>query len=338
MKTFKLNLLIFVKLMILISVFTGTASCACPLQDDRETSSVERLKIMNWNLQTFFDSNFDGNEYSEYKNSKSGWSREKYEARLDRLVKVIRQLDADLVIMEEVEKEEQLLDITNRLSGTFNFSKSYKYGCYGSQKGNSIGCAIISRFPLEEVSLHSLDIRSLEEEQPAMRPIIQFNVRVKDKSLTIFVNHWKSKSSGEKESRIWREKQEEQLARLMKKSVYKNHGALACGDFNKDISEFHIKEVSGERENLTLQGKEEIRVYSPWLLADGTFKSPGSYWYKEKWERIDHFFSAGKVTIKDFCAENLGEWADSQGRPLRYKIWNGSGYSDHLPITCRVEF
>ena len=82
----------------------------------------ESLKIVNWNLQTFFDAKFDGNEYDEYKSSKSGWNLTKYEERLNRLATAIKELDADVFVMEELEKEAQLQDIANQLSGTFNFS------------------------------------------------------------------------------------------------------------------------------------------------------------------------------------------------------------------------
>ena len=291
---------------------------------------------MNWNLQTFFDSQYDGNEYSDYKSSKSGWNKSKYEARLERLCQVIKELDADLVIMEELEKESQLQDIFNRLSGTFDFSSLYKYGFFAGKDKGSIGCGIISRFPLGEISVHNLDIRS-EEKQPSMRGIIKFTIFDGNKSLALFVNHWKSKSSGEESSEIWRKEQEKLLVRLMQEEKSKSKVMLACGDFNKDISEFAI--VSGnEKENVELKGKENLRVYSPWILENGTFLEPGSYWYKKEWERIDHFFIYGDGKIREFNAENSGEWADSEGHPARYQLWKGSGYSDHLPITCTMEY
>lgn len=327
------------RLGVMLSVLVAFSSCAPGFSGKPESTSArtQSLKVMNWNLQTFFDARFDGNEYAEYKNAKSGWSREKYEVRLERLASVIKELDADVIVMEELEKEEQLQDIANRLSGTFNFAKLYSHGLFATNKGASIGCAVLSRYPLGEVSVHSLEIRD-GKKQPSMRPIIQFSVYVKEKALTIFVNHWKSKSGGEEASEIWRKRQEKLLAKLMEKSGKTSTAILATGDFNKDISEFAQKAGKSNKTNLILHGESDFEVYSPWILESGEYAKEGSYWYKNSWEKIDHFFAAGEIELEDFCAENAGEWADEQGHPLRYQIWNGKGYSDHLPITCTVRF
>src|SRR5574344_287835 len=91
--------------------------------DDSDSCSIRvsgsscRLKILAWNADTFFDGENDGNEYSEFLKSKK-WGREAYAVRLERLCSVIRSIDADVVVIEELEKEGQLVDISNSLCGT----------------------------------------------------------------------------------------------------------------------------------------------------------------------------------------------------------------------------
>ncbi len=109
---------------------------------------------------------------------------------------------------------------------------------------------------------------------------------------------------------------------------------LAAGDFNRDIEEFIHEESDGF--NVRLRGSENLMVYSPWLCAASS--TVGSYWYKEHWERIDHFFACGSTKIISFAPQNDGNWADSEGKPRKYKVYNGYGYSDHLPILCKVAF
>ncbi|MBQ0050551.1 MAG: endonuclease/exonuclease/phosphatase family protein [Treponema sp.] len=313
--------------------------CSCGEMVSCKTESTEKkqcVKVVNWNLQTFFDGNFDGNEYTEFKNSKSGWSQQKYSQRLERLAQTIKTLDADILIFEELEKEEQLYDISNRLSGTFNFSKLYQHGYFAKDENSSIGCAVLSRFPLGEAKIHNMDIRS-EKIQPSMRPIIQINAYVEGKTLTLFVNHWKSKSSGAEESDFWRCRQEEILSRVMTEALKTNSALLACGDFNKNIDEFFYKETDGIG-NIMLLGTRPLSVYSPWINQNGEYVEPGSYYFQNKWERIDHFFAAGKTVLKDFTAETNGEWTNEDKTPFRYTIWNGKGFSDHLPISCTVIF
>lgn len=330
----KIKFTIFFPVFLILFFCSCGQMISCKSNPDKKEKSVN-VKILNWNLQTFFDANFDGNEYSDFKSAKSGWSEQKYVQRLSRLEEAIKEIDADILVFEELEKEEQIYDISNRLSGTFNFAKIYSHGFFAKEENSSIGCAVLSRFPLGEATVHNIDVRSKNLTQPSMRPIIKIEVYAKGKTLALFVNHWKSKSGGEKESRIWREKQENLLARLM--SSCKTRAKIACGDFNMDISEF-LHHEDGEN-NIILRNKNKnAAVYSPWILPNGELLKPGSYFYKENWERIDHFFAGGNAKISDFSPETNGNWADSEGRPFRYKIWSGQGYSDHLPISCVVSF
>lgn len=313
----------FIFFLIFLIVFSFT-SCS--------SKTRKQISVANWNLQTFFDANFDGNEYSEYKNSKSGWSKEKYEVRLKRLENVIKTLDCDFFIMEELEKQEQLFDIVNQLSSTFDSTKMYKYGYFASEKDSSIGCGIISRVPFFDVKIHSIEVYS-EQNRPSMRPIIQFSVKIDNKEVVFFVNHWKSKSGGKEKSDIWRDYQEKRLSSLMKKCLDEGKAVFACGDFNRSIEEFEYKK-NGEN-NIVLKGGTE--VFSPWFDENENIAEIGSYFFHDEWEYIDNFF-ASKVKISDFKVQSVGEWAEPDGVPNRYKVYTGNGYSDHLPITCKLKF
>lgn len=324
---FRARLLIFCA----FAVLPILAGCSFP-----EDVSRDSVSVMNWNLETFFDGEFDGNEYEEFRSAKAGWSRQKYDKRLERLSSVIRALDCDIIVMEELEKEGQLFDITNRLSGTFDSSKVYRYGYFASEPGSSIGCAVLSRLPIDEVSVHSLDVKS-GAERPSMRPIVRATFSVGGRKMDLFVNHWKSKSGGAEKSEFWRDCQERQLSSLILSSVKSGRGVLACGDMNRSIEEF--EKIGGKPEsngaNVLLKGG--AAVFSPWYSASGELSEVGSYWYKNGWEYIDNFFCVG-LSLTEFRSRDSGEWCDSQGHPKRYKVYSGSGYSDHLPITCRVSF
>jgi endonuclease/exonuclease/phosphatase family metal-dependent hydrolase len=311
-----------------------------------------RLKILAWNAETFFDGENDGTEYSEFLKSKK-WGREAYAVRLERLCSVIRLLDADVVVIEELEKEGQLVDISNNLCGTFHLSKLYPYGCFATNPGSAIGCAVISRYPLRSLCVHSLDVRTESSVQPVMRPVMEVTVCNGKKTLALFVNHWKSKSGGAAETEVWRNWQESVLACFMQKFVSGGKNAVvACGDFNRDISDFAHPVVAGDnghaKTNILLRtaaknsaqnkSSDALPVYSPWYAADGGLIAPGSYWFNGSWERIDHFFAAGLCAITDFVPEGDGPWVDGEGHPAGYKLWSGQGYSDHLPTTATVVF
>lgn len=326
------------KITVLCGIFSaGMILSSCVrLHQPGKSERRNSVSVLNWNLQTFFDGNFDGGEYYEFSNSKSGWNGEKYAERLERLAKVVKSGDFDVVVMEELERKEQLYDIYNRLCSNFNFSKNYSYGAFAKSAGSSIGCGILSRFPLAELRTHELDVRTESENQPNLRPIMSVKIIAGEKPLELIVNHWKSKSRGST-SEIWRKKQEAVLAELFVLAEAENLPALACGDFNMDISEFErIQNAPGV--NVRLLGKKSTAVFSPWLDARGELSDSGSYFYRERWERIDHFFSNAAAEVSEFAVLDSGEWARADGTPYRYKAWDGSGFSDHFPIYCVVSW
>lgn len=326
------------KTLFYLSLIFFVFSCKNIENPGKKLSSGKSIKILNWNLETFFDGEFDGNEYKEFSCESYGWNKEKYIQRLERLAKVIKQSDADIVIMQEVEKKEQLHDIYNRLDFNFNPSKNYNYGCFTKNDDSSIGLALISRIPVLNASIHNIDVKTESSAQPSLRPIFRVNFNIEGKNFAILVNHWKSKSGGQEKTEIWRNYQEKTLSKLFSQCRQEGFEVFACGDFNKDIREFCKIEDALSKTNIKLKGKGGIDfdVYSPWFLQDGSLFETGSYWYNGGWERIDHFFAGTNILITDFKVENNGEWAGENGKPLRYYMKNGSGYSDHFPISCQI--
>ncbi|MBQ9495828.1 MAG: endonuclease/exonuclease/phosphatase family protein [Treponema sp.] len=293
------------------------------------------LHVVNWNVQTFFDATTDGTEYSEYKSTKSNWGRNAYMARLERLCDVIKKLNADVYVFEEIENEGIMYDIANTLAGNAWNRKNWCYACFAKIPGDALGCAVLSRYELGAMATHALDIR-VHGKQPSMRPVIEVAVFVDGKPLTIFVNHWKSKLGGEVETEIWRDWQESVMAGKIRN--LNNRAAITCGDFNRDIAEF----APGlENDAILFRGAHfgkthEQTLRSPWLW--NSMHDSYSYYYEGSGERIDHFFVSGAAEILSFSAEVHGAWADGNGMPLRYVMYTGKGYSDHLPISAIIAY
>lgn len=321
------------------------------------TAASAQLKIVNWNVQTFFDAQTDGTEYSDFKKSSAGWGRDAYIKRLDRLCEVINSLDADIFVMEEIENAGILYDISNRLAGnSWRKDKIYDYGCFAKDSGSAIGCAVLSKHLIANLKVHSLDIRTESCAQPSMRLLMEVTIFAGGRPFVLYVNHWKSMSGGEAETEIWRCWQESVLgAKTALRTTSKNTAVIACGDFNRDIAKFSTcskneASLSDSADvpniffryitsNISGGGTAaRIGLYSPWILSDGASTEQGSYYYNDEWNHIDHFFSAGKASIRSFSVETNGPWAGGDGIPDGYKIYTGGGYSDHLPVSCIVNF
>lgn len=314
-------------------IFTSVlvlSSCKIPKGTLRKG---ERIKFANWNVQTFFDTDRNGTEYKDFVSSKN-WCETAYEERLRRLCKSIAQLDADVLAMEEIENERILLDISNFLCSDQPYYKRYKYGAFSKNPGSALGCALLSRYPVTKVSAHAIDIRTGTHKQPSTRPLLKVTVQKNGKCLSIFINHWKSMSGGKEQSDIWRGEQEAALEQELENSAQEK--ILVCGDFNRDTLQFDIDK---ERAVWLHSPSGKLKLFSPWFNADGTLKYRGSYFFKDTWSRIDHLFTRGDTKITGFTVEDSGPWCHADtGIPKKYKIWTGSGYSDHLPLSCTVEF
>ena len=295
--------------------------------------------LASWNVQTFFDGETDGTEYDDFKGSKSSWSRDKYRARLSRLCAAIETIDADVLVLEELENEAVVYDITNELNGHMNQSKLYPFACFAKKPGSSIGCAVLSRFAINSLTVHQVDWRkTVEPIAPDMRPIMEVTLTVSEDAppVRLFVNHWKSKSGGEEAAAFWQAKQEHALARRIMR--YEGEAAIACGDFNRTMGEWtgagHDSVAVTDERGATAQ------LAAGWLLFPPSVTGEGSYLYQNNWETIDHIFAAGRASLSTFAALKDGPWARETASgvvPFRYVLTSGEGYSDHLPVFAKVQ-
>ena len=298
------------------------------------------LKLVVWNVQTFFDAVTDGTEFSSFSKSRGLWNRERYAERVERLCAVLKQLDADVAVLLEVEHKGIIYDISNGLaSESWKRAKRYRYAFFARAPDASFGCAVLSRYNLADACVHMVQTDTAGAGR--LRPILQTDVVVQDRRLTLFVNHWKSKSGGEAATAPLRRLQEQLLAACIQPVLRTDTGysaVVACGDFNRDEAEFEHR-ITGTGHSVVMKAADgsEVLMHSPWTAYDKTLPVQGSYYYRNRWERIDCIFSCGACSIKGFRAEYEGPWAQKNGTPYAYRLSNGQGYSDHLPVSCRIQ-
>lgn len=337
-----------VKLIILFVSITICNGCAFDNggNSGKDSGSSKRAAVVSvacWNAQTFFDAEVDGTEYSDFKNY-TKWSREKYLMRLGRLCQVMTALNADVFVLEEIENEAVVQDIANQLAGkAWSKKNNWNYATFAKIEGASIGCAVFSKYPLENGRVHCLDIRTQKDEQPQSRPILQVCVDVDGRNLNVVANHWKSKSGGEEETEIWREWQELVCQNAIEKiDFYDREGAIVvCGDFNRDAADFitDFSEHKGNFNTVFRGAQGNSRLNNTWFNKVGVAANEkGSYFFQGQWERIDNIFVHGEVQVSAFAPKYQGDWADVNGIPKGYKIYSGEGFSDHLPLMCYLEF
>ena len=307
------------------------------LSEEELPAGSGNLTFCCWNAQTFFDAVCDGTEYTDFQRSEK-WTKDKYSKRLDSLCEVMTTINPDIMVLEEIENEAVVQDISNRLtSGAWDKNKGWQYACFAKANGTAIGCAVFSRLELSSLKVHALTINVHEESQPSERPLMEVCVHAGDKDFKLFVCHWKSKTGGAAETEIWRDWQESLLAGQLYKCRDSGKSAVICGDFNRSAEDFIVLPRKKDGANIMLRGTDEksVNVYCPWISADGRVKKDsGSYVYNDTWERIDNIFSFGDIKISRFQTVTIPPVADEDGKPIPYKMYTETGYSDHLPLKC----
>ncbi len=295
------------------------------------------IRVVSWNVQTFFDAQTAGTEYGEFRGPNTAWSLAKYTARLERLCGAIKRLDADILVLQEIENESVLRDIVNFLAS----DNTYRYVCFAADGDEAIGCGVLSRLPVVSGTVHQVDSR-IHGVQPSLRPLLEITVsNTADVPVCVLlICHWKSKAGGSDAAAVWQAAQERLAAIRAAELLYAVLPAdenrlpvVLCGDFNRDIGEFTEDGADGRA--VCMDG---VSLKSGWLSFSSADTGEGSYFYRNNWEKIDHFFIAGAIDFVDFKAESDGPWSRLSDTgvlvPFRYELWNGQGYSDHFPIAA----
>ena len=291
----------------------------------------DRISFMTWNTQHFFDAEAQGTEFSDFLGAKSRWSAEKYSARLDRLREGILLCGSsageggdkgpDVVVLEEIENARVIEDLCNRLPQR---SRYRHLAFVPPGTGSAFSSAVLSRFPIKAVTAHSVFAGSV-----ALRPLLEVTLDASGRPFTVFVAHWKSKV-GDADSTDIRSAQERLLYARITALESSASGAAytACGDFNQTRGEFALMDDSGI-----------LNCWDDWFARCESGLAPGpkgSYYYEGAWETIDHFFCPPSedtgYEVADFRVVATPPLTGLDQLPARYEVYNGSGYSDHLPL------
>jgi endonuclease/exonuclease/phosphatase family metal-dependent hydrolase len=320
------------------------------------------LRIVTWNVQALFDGDETGGEYEEYR-SASGWTGEKYAARLTMISQAIEQLaegPPDILALQEIEGPRILEDLAG---GTLS-KRGYQWTFFGGTPDGPLGIGVLSRFPFIQTKVHGLT--RINETTP--RPVLEVWIQPEDTPLVLFVCHWKSKLGGNDATEALRRASAQILLRRIREAgdTHPQAPIIIMGDLNENHDEFYrdgsilralLPDDSGAAELaglaqtaftgpdfLVLSGEKppmaacfdpEIPAfYSPW----GRELQKGSYHYKNEWETIDHFLLGGALfdqTGWDFETCLLMDrkpFINDRGIPDAYIPRTGQGLSDHLPL------
>lgn len=304
-------------------------------------------------MENLFDLVKDGTEYKEYiPNTRHGWNREMASIKTTNIARVIKDLGADVVALQEVESKQALIALNKRLK---DMGRDYPYVQIANVRRTSVTCAVLSVFPI-------IEKKEIKVDDEMLRNILKITLDIHDNPIILFVNHWKSKR-GPESMRITSAKVLRQAMDTLKTDA----DFILIGDFNSNYNEYKtfrnkkklndtggitginhvlntIKDAKMVSETILTNQSENRYMYNLWLEVRKSRR--WSYNFFGKKETPDNMiiskglYDDNGISYLDnsfykfhpdylFKDKALYRWQmarKGKGRHL------GGGYSDHLPI------
>jgi len=311
------------------------------------------LKIASYNIENLFDLKRSGNEYKEYTpNSTSNWNQKNYKIKLHNSAKVIKDINADIVALQEIESLQALKDLRTTLKQNGIYYRYYKIA---NKKNTTIKVAILSKIPF--VYTKEITVTSTNR----YRNILESKFKIDGEDLYIFVNHWKSKA-GPESKRIVSAKA--LIKRVEEIGFDKN--IILLGDFNSDYEEYimfkrqrrhndtygktginHILKTINQKDKASRLKPIKNNFYNLWY--DTSKHNRYSYIFRGKKEALDNILISQSLLNKEgvsymhesirnfdkkylFKKKSIYRWQLSHARVRKHK---GKGYSDHLAVIAK---
>ncbi len=311
---------------------------------------AKQFTVASYNVENLFDLNKNKSDYKEYiPNTKSNWNKKTFGIKLNNLVRVLNDLDADIIALQEIESKELMKLLLKKIP-------KYKYYSFDKYKNSSVGLGFLSKIKI--VSNDSLNIRFSKK---IYRPILETTFEIENIQFKIFNNHWPSKRVAESYRVKYAKNLFDRLTNLPKDYDY-----ILLGDFNSNYNEFETiyKEkrlnntngITGINQvlNTTIEKrfvslddilkKEERSHYNLWLDLD--FNERFSNKYRGENTTPDNIilspalFDNKKISyvlnsFNVFKPKYLYKSKKIIRWEMKNKVHKGKGFSDHLPIIAR---
>ncbi|MGB7787110.1 MAG: endonuclease/exonuclease/phosphatase family protein [Salinimicrobium sp.] len=313
------------------------------------------LSIAFYNLENLYDIYDDPATFDDDRTpqGKDRWTAEIYQKKIDNMAYAISRIGKEeiqefpaVLGVCEIENRQVLEDlISNKNLADANYGIIH----YDSPDLRGIDVALLYKndlFVPQHSAVHELVLYDPKEAQKRLftRDILVVSGLLDGEQISVIVNHWPSRSGGEKLSSPKREKaallNRQIIDSLQRKDPYAK--IISMGDFNDDPYNKSISKILGAKAQKELTGMRDM--YNP--MAALSEKGIGSLAYADGWNLFDQIMLSKPLLTKDFSSYSLYKAAvfnpqflmtptgQYKGYPFR-SFGNGgftNGYSDHFPV------
>jgi predicted extracellular nuclease len=322
-------------------------------------SQTDTIYLAFWNLENLFDTiddpEIDDEEFLP--ETELEWTEDRLDKKMFNLARVIREMNdgngPDILGVCEVENQAVLDSMINKFLPDLKYKTAY----LESPDNRGIDNGLI--FKTEKFRLLNVqaDTVHLSDDWPT-RLIFGANLLSNEnKKITVFVNHWPSRSGGQLESEANRVAAAQTLRNSVDRIFQTDSIAniFIIGDFNDDPVDVSVLEtlvahpVKCDSLNLDYEIESGNELYN--LSYEAYEKGEGSYKYRDTWNMLDQIIVSESIVIgNDFnyiCNSfqvfktELIVTRSGQYEGTPFPTYGGrrylGGYSDHFPVTAKFK-
>ena len=312
-----------------------------------------------WNLQNLFDTVDDPNKDDEafLPNGDMEWTKDRLDKKMYNLARVIRSMNdgngPDVLGVCEVENQNVLDLMINKYLSDLNYKTAY----LESPDNRGIDNGLIFKSNKFKLINIQADTIHLSDGWPT-RLIMGVNLLTdNNEKITVFVNHWPSRSGGQLESESNRIEAAKTLRYAVDRifKIEENAQIFIIGDFNDDPINKSVLETLRAHPIKCDSLNAEFEVESEGELFNLSYESYenelGSYKYRDTWNMLDQIIVSGSLITGDvinyicntfevykpnFLITKSGDY---KGTP--FPTYGGrrylGGYSDHFPVIAKFK-
>jgi len=305
-----------------------------------------------YNVENLFDTldNTLINDEEFLPDGKRVWTSDKYEDKIANLASVISQLGLDLckqgisiLGISEIENDTVLSDL---IMHPLLKSRNYNYVHCSSRDSRGIDVGLIydqDEFKVEKWGLVKVDIESMGSSRPT-RDVLWVSGYLDGEKVYISVNHWPSRSGGEKRTAIYRNKAAEVNRASIDSILLEDPLAkiFVLGDMNDDPNNDSMTKYLRAKSKIKFVGDDDM--FNP--MFEFYKKGIGSTAYRDRWSLFDQVvmssalvsdekqglkFHKAVIYNKNFLIQKWGQYKGYPFRTFSGDEYQG-GYSDHFPV------
>lgn len=306
-----------------------------------------------YNLENLYDTIFHGSndDVSFTPNGTKAYTSKVFYDKVSKLARVISEIgthinpDGPAILgVAEIENK-HVLDTL--LHHPLLATRGYRYVHYDSKDFRGVDVALIYNpkyFKLERSRPVFVPIPAGTKDAVYTRDILWVKGRLDGERVQVFVNHWPSRSGGQKRSEPARMAAAVTVRNCIDSLDIIDPGVktIVMGDLNDDPVDNSV--VKGLKASGNVNNLKPEALYNPWVTM---YKNGmGTLAYQDAWSLFDQvlfsasfldkkqpgfFYHRHQIFKADYMIENNGRYKGYPMRSYNGEVYSG-GYSDHFPV------